>query len=150
MSRFETRELLPFRPDDLLDLVSDVPAYARFLPWVKAARVSQVRPLDRGRTFIGEAVVGYKAFRTQFSTHVDVDHVARTISTRLINGPFSSLNCVWAFNPTDSGTLVDLTLDFEFSEPFLADLLRANMNKAVSRLMDAFTAEAKRRYALIE
>ena len=150
MSRFETIELMPFAPVDLLALVSDVPAYSRFLPWVKASRISQLKQTPQGRYFVGEAVVGYKAFRSQFSTHVDVDQTQRTVTTRLIQGPFRSLKCVWGFRPSESGTLVDLSLDFEFSEPFLAELLRANMDKAVSKLIMAFTEEAKRRYSQIE
>ncbi len=148
MSRFETIELLPFAPDDLLSLVSDVPAYSRFLPWVKASRVLQSKQIPHGRYFVGEAVVGYKAFRARFSTHVDVDEKARTITTHLIQGPFRSLKCAWGFRRSESGTLVDLALDFEFSEPFLAELLRANMDKAVAKLILAFTEEAKRRYVL--
>lgn len=146
MSRFETIELMPFAPGDLLALVADVPAYPKFLPWIKATRVSAARPLDHGRYFIGEAVVGYKAFRAQFSTHVEVDESAKTVATRLINGPFKSLSCIWTFRASESGTLVDLSLDFEFSEPFLSNLLATNMDKAVGRLIKAFTAEAERRY----
>ncbi len=150
MNRFETTELLAFAPDDLLKLVSDVPAYSSFLPWVKASRISQERPISEGRYFVGEAVIGYKAFRAQFSTHVEVNQAARTIHTKLIQGPFRSLACIWQFRPSQSGTLVDLTLDFEFSEPFLTTLLRANMTKAVSKLITAFTQEAEKRYAGIE
>ena len=91
MSRFETIELMPFAADDLLALVSDVPAYSRFLPWVKASRISQLKQTPQGRYFVGEAVVGYKAFRAQFSTHVDVDETQRIVTTRLIQGPFRSL-----------------------------------------------------------
>ena len=137
---------MPFAPDDLLALVADVKAYPKFLPWIKATRTSDQKPLPDGRYFIGEAVVGYKAFRAQFSTPVDVDNVARTVTTRLINGPFRALACTWAFRASESGTLVDLTLDFEFSEPFLANLLASNMDKAVGKLIRAFTAEAERRY----
>jgi coenzyme Q-binding protein COQ10 len=146
VNRFETTELLAFAPDDLLKLVSDVPAYSSFLPWVKASRICQEKLTDTGRYFVGEAVIGYKAFRAQFSTHVEVDVGARTIQTKLIQGPFKSLACIWQFRPTQSGTLVDLTLDFEFSEPFLSALLQANMKKAVSRLITAFTLEAEKRY----
>jgi coenzyme Q-binding protein COQ10 len=147
VNRFETTELLAFAPDDLLKLVSDVPAYSSFLPWVKASRTSQEKQTEAGRYFVGEAVIGYKAFRAQFSTHVEINEVARTIHTKLIQGPFKYLACSWQFRPTQSGTLVDLTLDFEFSEPFLSTLLRANMTKAVSRLIMAFTQEAEKRYA---
>ena len=137
---------MPFAPDDLLALVSDVAAYPKFLPWIKATRISAQKQTQAGRYFIGEAVVGYKAFRAQFSTHVDVDEHVRTVTTRLINGPFRALGCLWAFRASESGTLVDLTLDFEFSEPFLAKLLASNMDKAVGKLIKAFTAEAERRY----
>ena len=70
---------MPFAPDNLLALVSDVAAYPKFLPWIKATRLSAQKPTLEGRYFIGEAVVGYKAFRAQFSTHVDVDQHSRTI-----------------------------------------------------------------------
>jgi coenzyme Q-binding protein COQ10 len=146
VSRFETIELMPFAPDDLLALVADVAAYPKFLPWIKATRLSGQKAAPNGRYFIGEAIVGYKAFRAQFSTHVDVDEVAKTVTTRLINGPFRALGCIWAFRASESGTLVDLTLDFEFSEPFLANLLASNMDKAVGKLIKAFTLEAERRY----
>jgi coenzyme Q-binding protein COQ10 len=137
---------MPFAPSDLVALVADVAAYPKFLPWIKATRLSDQKETSNGRYFIGEAVVGYKAFRAQFSTHVDVDEVAKSVTTRLIKGPFKNLACVWGFRASESGTLVDLTLDFEFSEPFLANLLASNMDKAVGKLIKAFTSEAERRY----
>jgi coenzyme Q-binding protein COQ10 len=149
VSRFETIELMPFSPDDLLALVADVVSYPKFLPWIKATRVSASKPLDAGHYFVGEAIIGYKALRAQFSTHVEVDNIKRTVSTKLIRGPFKSLDCFWSFRASTSGTLVELTLDFEFSEPLLANLLASNMNKAVAKLIKAFTAEAERRYDLV-
>jgi coenzyme Q-binding protein COQ10 len=149
VSRFETIELMPYAPEDLLALVSDVNAYPKFLPWIKATRTSAHRDTPTGRYFVGEAVIGYKAFRAQFSTHVVVDTVARTVTTRLISGPFRALTCIWAFRDSQSGTLVDLSLDFEFSEPFLSNLLASNMDKAVGKLIKAFTAEAERRYDIV-
>jgi coenzyme Q-binding protein COQ10 len=140
---------MPFAADDLLALVSDVAAYPKFLPWIKATRISALRDGADASYFIGEAIIGYKAFRAQFSTHVDIDKVARSVTTRLIKGPFKSLGCVWTFKPSPSGTLVDLVLDFEFSEPFLANLLAANMDNAVGKLIRAFTAEAERRYEAV-
>jgi coenzyme Q-binding protein COQ10 len=137
---------MPFTPDDLLALVGDVKSYPSFLPWIKATRVSGEKELPQGRYFVGEAVVGYKAFRASFSTHVEIDDIGKTIETKLIRGPFRNLTCLWVFRPSTSGALVDLTLVFEFSEPFLATLLAANMDKAVAKLIRAFTAEAERRY----
>lgn len=140
---------MPFAPTDLHALVSDVAAYPRFLPWIKATRLSQERPTPNGRYFVGEAIVGYKGFRAQFSTHVQIDTVAQTVATQLIKGPFRTLSCLWEFRPSVSGTLVGLTLEFEFSEPFLSALLASNMDKAVSKLIKAFTEEAQKRYTPI-
>jgi coenzyme Q-binding protein COQ10 len=145
--RFEARELLAFAPDDVLALVGDVRAYPRFLPWMKATRLWDVRETPNGEAFKAEAIVGYKAFRGRFSTTVDIDRTARTVATRLIEGPFRALHCLWRLSPSPSGCMVDVAIDFEFSEPVLQSLLQANMDKAVAKLMQAFTAEAEKRYA---
>jgi coenzyme Q-binding protein COQ10 len=138
---------MPFAPDAMMALVADVQAYPRFLPWVKAARLWGPRGTkDRAHDFSAEVIVGYKAFRARFSTTVDVDFEAGEIRTRLIQGPFRALDCVWRFKTSASGCLIDVTIDFEFAERVLQGLLEANMDKAVTRLMEAFTAEAERRY----
>jgi coenzyme Q-binding protein COQ10 len=140
---------LPFAPEDLLELVADVATYPTYIKWIKAARVSAVRSTPTGTEFVGEAVIGFKAFRSQFSTHVEVDRKALSVTTRLIKGPFKSLHCSWGFRPSESGCLVDLSLNFEFSEPFLAELLAANMDNAVTKLIKAFTIEAEKRYQTV-
>jgi coenzyme Q-binding protein COQ10 len=131
-------------------LVADVPAYPRFLPWVKAARVwgrkTDPDGVDGHVHFNGELVVGFQAFRGQFATTVEVVPGPRQIRTRLLRGPFRQLACIWAFRDSDSGCLIDVTLDFEFSEPLLAALLRSSMDRAVRGLVQAFTDEAERRY----
>ena len=38
-AHFETK-ILPFAPQQLFDMVADVASYPEFLPWCKAARVS--------------------------------------------------------------------------------------------------------------
>lgn len=150
MRRFEARELVPFAPDDMLALVADVRAYPSFVPWTKAARVWDRRVGPGGEQFKGEVIVGYRAFRARFATTVAVDPRARLIETKLIDGPFQSLSCQWRFAPSPSGCMIDVAIDFQFSERVLQGLLESNMDKAVSRLMEAFTAEAKRRYAPFE
>jgi hypothetical protein len=90
-------------------LVADVPAYPRFLPWVKAARVwgrkTDPDGVDGHVHFNGELVVGFQAFRGQFATTVEVVPGPRQIRTRLLRGPFRQLACIWAFRDSDSGCL---------------------------------------------
>jgi coenzyme Q-binding protein COQ10 len=146
--RFEAVELAPFTAAQMQALVADVASYPRFVPWTKAARIWGRRESGAGRDdFSAEVIVGYKAFRARFATSVAVDTGGQTIATALIEGPFKALMCLWRFADSPGGCLIEVAIDFEFSERVLQSLLEANMDKAVTRLMEAFTAEAKKRYA---
>ena len=144
--RFETVELVPFAPSEVHGLVSDVARYPQFLPWVKAARLWEKRQSETTRSFKAELLVGFKSFRAPFATTVLSDSAALTINTVLIRGPFRHLACQWSFRASPSGCLIDVGIDYEFADPILRALLTANMDKAVARLVAAFTAEAERRY----
>jgi coenzyme Q-binding protein COQ10 len=147
MNRFETVEIVPFQPGQMQALVADVATYPRFMPFVKAARVWNRREGEGGaRQFMGELVVGFQAFRGTFATTVEVGMDPPTVATRLVRGPFKALECRWRFDPAVDGCLISVVLDFEFSEPFLASLLRSSMDAVVARLVRAFTEEAERRY----
>lgn len=146
MNRFEAVEIVAFAPQQMQALVADVAAYPRFIPFVKAARVWNRRSSEGRTGFMGELVVGFQAFRGNFATTVEVLDSPCTVTTRLVRGPFRALECRWQFSPAVDGCLINVTLDFEFSEPFLASLLRSSMDRAVARLVRAFTDEAERRY----
>lgn len=150
MNRFEAVEIVPFAPQQMQALVADVATYPRFIPFVKAARVWNRRANPGLASFMGELVVGFQAFRGNFATTVEVQDSPCRVATRLVRGPFRALECQWQFNPAVDGCLITVTLDFEFSEPFLASLLRSSMDRAVARLVRAFTDEAERRYRSAE
>jgi coenzyme Q-binding protein COQ10 len=166
---FETVKLVPFSPQDMHALVADVASYPRFLPWVKAARLWDHQAEGTIAHFKGELLVGFKTFRAPFATTVASDPVAMTIETRLIRGPFRTLTCQWEFSgkndaepeksewrdvaqkrhaDLDTASQIRVVIDYEFSDPLLRLLLSSNINKAVERLVGAFTTEAERRYAL--
>lgn len=149
MARFEAVEAVAFRPDDMAALVADVASYPRFIPWVRAARLWNSHTGAGERGFNAELLIGYKAFRATFATSVLATDTPLAVRTRLIRGPLRALSCDWTFQPSATGCLIEVVLDFEFSEPVLAALLRDNMGKAVSRLVKAFTGEAERRYPRI-
>jgi coenzyme Q-binding protein COQ10 len=148
LNRFETVKLVPFSPQDMHGLVADVASYPRFLPWVKAARLWDHQTLGPVSHFKGELLVGFKTFRAPFATSVASDASALTIETRLIRGPFRTLTCQWEFSGIENACQVRVVIDYEFSDPVLRLLLSSNVNKAVERLVGAFTAEAERRYSL--
>src|SRR3546814_18210045 len=61
----ETREL-PYSPDQMFDLVSDIGSYAQFLPWVVGVRI-------RSRTaqeILADLLVGFGPLRDKFTSSV--------------------------------------------------------------------------------
>ena len=65
---------LPYTPEQLADLVADVQAYPRFVPWVTAMRTWNAREEGEGVSVIdAEAQVGFSFLRERFSTWVRHD-----------------------------------------------------------------------------
>src|SRR3546814_21040589 len=61
----ETRHL-PYSPEQMFDLVSDVKRYPEFLPWVTAVRVRS----NNNAEMMADLVVGFKALRASFTSRL--------------------------------------------------------------------------------
>ena len=63
------RQIVPYRPDQLFDLVADVAKYPQFLPWCVAARI-------RSRTaseLVADLTIGFGPFRETFTSRVALE-----------------------------------------------------------------------------
>ena len=70
-----------------------------------------------------------------------------SIEMELAEGPFKRLTGVWTFTPlTDDACKVGLEMDFAFSSPVHAGLLKPLFSRVTSALVDAFVARAKEVY----
>ena len=139
--------ILPYRPDQLFDLIADVEAYPEFLPWVSSLRVwNRVDAKDGARSLDAEAKVGFAIVRETFATRVKLDEDAKTIEVGLLYGPFRRLRNYWRFLPDPKGTRVEFEIDFEFKSRLLDAILAANLRHAIDRLIGCFEARAKRLY----
>lgn len=130
---------LPYRPDQLFDLVAGVERYPQFLPWCKAARITR----RDGDVFFADLVVAFKMFRERFTSKVTL-HPKTLIDVEYINGPFRYLNNHWKFEaaPVDGHCIVDFYVDFEFRSRILQNLIGLLFNEAVTRMVGAFEARA--------
>ena len=130
---------LPYRPDQLYDLVADIERYPEFLPWCVAARV-------RTRTepeLVGDLVIGFKGLRERFSSRVTLAADKRRIDVTYENGPFRYLNNHWLFEDDSEGyCVIDFYIDFEFRSRLLQTLMGALFERAVRRMVDAFETRA--------
>src|SRR5918912_14920 len=132
---------LPYRPEQMFDLVAGVDRYPEFLPWCKAARITK----REGDVLHADLVIAFKVFRERFSSKVTL-HPKSQIDVEYINGPFRYLNNHWKFEPAPEGCVVDFYVDFEFRSRILQNLIGLLFNEAVHRMVAAFEARARQLY----
>ncbi len=140
----ETRQV-PYRAEQLFDLVADVGRYPQFLPWCVGARV-------RTRTeaeMVADLTIGFGPFRESFTSRVTLERPGR-IGVRYENGPFRYLTNQWRFEPTEvaggTGCQVNFHVDFEFRSKLLQIAIGAVFHEAVRRMVSAFLVRARAVY----
>lgn len=131
------RQILPYRQDQLFDLVYDVAKYPLFLPWCVAARVRS----QTEKELVADLTIGYGPFRESFTSRVTPTRPDR-IDVRYEKGPFKYLNNHWLFVPRDTGTEVNFFVDFEFNSRILQAAIGLVFNEAVRRMVAAFHKRA--------
>ncbi len=132
------RQIVPYSPDQLFDLVADVASYPKFLPWCVGARI-------RTRTeteLVADLTIGFGPFRESFTSRVNLERPT-SVRVRYENGPFRYLNNQWTFQPHERGTEVDFFVDFEFRSRILQAAIGLVFNEAVRRMVGAFLKRAR-------
>jgi coenzyme Q-binding protein COQ10 len=138
----ETRHL-PYSPDQMFDLVADVPHYGEFLPWVAAVRVRE----DSETEMVADLVVGFKGISERFTSKVTKQRASR-IHVDYLDGPLKYLRNEWTFRPDgQGGTLVDFTVDFAFKSRLFEMLAGQVFDKALRKMIGAFETRAADLYS---
>jgi len=131
------RQVLPYSPEQMFDLVADVGKYPQFLPWCIGARVRGAS----ATALVADLTIGFGPFRESFTSRVTLDRPSR-IKVRYENGPFRYLNNQWDFRPVDDGAEVAFFVDFEFRSRILQAAIGVVFNEAVRRMVNAFRKRA--------
>jgi coenzyme Q-binding protein COQ10 len=135
------RQIVPYRPDQLFELVADVAKYPQFLPWCVAARVRS----RTDRELVADLTIGFGPFRETFTSRVTLERPHRA-KVRYETGPFRYLNNQWEFLPHPQGCEVDFFVDFEFRSRILQAAIGVVFNEAVRRMVGAFNKRARQVY----
>ncbi|AVO39439.1 type II toxin-antitoxin system RatA family toxin [Pukyongiella litopenaei] len=139
----ETRTL-PYRAQQMYDLVADVAAYPEFLPWCVAARVRQVVPQGDAQVMEADLVIGFQVFRERFGSRVTLWPDRKRIDTEYLDGPFRYMRSNWAFADLPDGRCeVSFFVDFEFRNAILQKMIGVVFHEAMHRIVAAFEARAK-------
>lgn len=137
---------LPFAPEDLCAMVGDVRSYPSFIPWILDLKLSGERETAGAREAVAHVLVGWKAIRERFSTRVRSAPSAGEVDVTLVSGPFRKLENRWRFQPDgEGGSVVRFWIVYEFKNPLLNSLAKANRDKVIARIIAAFETEAARR-----
>lgn len=134
----------PHLPERMFDLVSDLEAYPRFIPNCKAM---EIRP-DANDPAVRYArmTIKFGPMTQSYTSKVTLDREAKTITAVAVDGPFSYLDSKWSFEPEGEGTRVRFDIDFKFNNPLIAAVAEPAFAAKQDEIMDAFSAEADRRF----
>lgn len=137
----ETRQL-PYTPEQMYDLVSDVGQYAEFLPWVIATRVRS----DSDTEMVADMVVGFKNLRERFTSRVEKQR-PDFLRVHYVDGPLRDLDNVWRFAPYGlESCMVDFSVEFTFKNRVFEAIAGQYFDRAFRRMVEAFEARAAQLY----
>ena len=148
MTVHKENKFLPFKPEQLYAIVSDIESYPIFLPWVSKAIIDKNRTFQEKAkiTLEAEIFVKFNLVRENFRSKVTLDSEANRISTTNIDGPFKRLNNEWIFKSDQQGCKVIFEVDFEFKSFILHSLINSMFHKAMTKVTLSFEKRAKELY----
>ena len=143
MKQVKKSVLLWYSPHEMYDLVVDVAAYPRFLPWCERAEILA----DDQSGMTAKLHLSYAGLRHAFTTrntHVTDESVTMT----LVDGPFSMLDGHWRFVPIGaagamSACRIEFELRYAFSNIALETVLSPVFDKIANTFVDSFVHSAE-------
>ncbi|HLY58608.1 MAG TPA: type II toxin-antitoxin system RatA family toxin [Stellaceae bacterium] len=142
MPKHHERRVVPYRPEQIFDLVADVESYPQFLPWCMGARIRE-RQADR---IVADLIIGFRVYRERFTSDVTLQRPGR-IEVTYTDGPFRFLHNRWLLESTpDGGCVVDFDVEFELKSKLLQRMLDIVFGEAIRRMVGAFEARARKLY----
>jgi ribosome-associated toxin RatA of RatAB toxin-antitoxin module len=143
MQRVQRSVLVPYSAQQMFDLVDDVERYCEFLPWCGGSQVLEKRPDGK----IARVDIDYHGVKAHFTTD-NVNAPPKSITMKLKDGPFRTLNGKWTFKALSAHACkVEFTLSYEFKTSVLETLVGPVFNQIAVSFIDAFVRRAEARYA---
>lgn len=143
MKTVEKSVLVLHTAEQMFELVDRVEDYPRFLPWYGKTEV-----LERQNNELkARLYMDYKGVKQSFATH---NHNTPPLEIRmnLLEGPFKTLHGTWKFIPlNEEACKVEFKLQYDFANAMLSTLISPVFGYLANQLVEAFVAEADKRYA---
>lgn len=143
MPQVKKSVLVQYQPESLFQLVNEVEAYPKFMPWCASAQVQQQPPSAVRATLY----IDFHGLKQHFTTENTVENQAdggRRLNMRLVQGPFRHLQGHWQFSPLGPNACkVEFVLHYDFSSKVLEKLVGPVFHKICTTMVDAFLQQAR-------
>ena len=142
MHSISKQAIVAYSAEKMYSLVSDVNSYPLFLNWCQSAQVVSANDTEV-HAYIR---VSKGPFKQKFSTKNTLIH-NRSITMKLLDGPFKFLEGKWQFIPLDENSCkVLFNLEFSFNTKLLDITLSSYFKQITHAQLEAFIARAKEIY----
>ncbi|MGC9420779.1 MAG: type II toxin-antitoxin system RatA family toxin, partial [Rhodovulum sp.] len=85
MPRHSENREMPYTAQQMYDLVADVAAYPKFLPWTAAARIRSRTDFGDHELMEADLVISFKVFRERFGSRVTLWPSLHRIDTEYLD-----------------------------------------------------------------
>lgn len=138
MELIDRSALVPYSADEMYALVSDILAYPQFLPWCSGTQILS----QEGEELSARIDFSVSGVSQSFTTRNQLQS-GDEIAMQLVDGPFSTLEGRWWFEPLgDAGCKISLLLEYDFSSKMVSLVVGPVFNKIANTLVDAFQKRA--------
>lgn len=132
-------------PIQMLELIADVGRYPEFLPNCTAMHVTPDAEAPDSRCN-ARMHVKFGPIEQAYTSRVEVDREAMTVTADAIDGPFSKLHNHWHFEPKGEGARITCHIDFKIRNPLLAAAAEPAFASKQDEVVDAFVRRADEIY----
>ena len=138
MELIDRSALVPYSADEMYALVSDILAYPQFLPWCSGTQILS----QEGEELCARIDFSVSGVSQSFTTRNQLQP-GDEIAMQLVDGPFSTLEGRWWFEPLARVSCkISLLLEYDFSSKMVSLVVGPVFNKIANTLVDAFQKRA--------
>jgi ribosome-associated toxin RatA of RatAB toxin-antitoxin module len=131
--------LVPYNVVEMYQLVDDIAAYPKFLPWCRSAEI-----ISRTDEDVQACIEIAKGVLNKSFTTINRMQKNKIIEMRLLKGPFKHLQGYWRFDALKNSQAckISLDLDFEFDSKLIALAVGPVFSQIANSMVEAFCQRA--------
>lgn len=134
--------IIPFSPEAMYNLVSDIKNYPHYLPWCTSSEVKEIEK----NIVTGRVDIEYLKIKTHFTTQ-NINTPPHKIIMHFLDGPFKAFSGEWNFIPLgENGCKVNFNLTYQFANIILERMIGPVFSYISKNIVECFILEAKKRY----